>query len=62
MSDGTVDNLFSALVGKQIPGGCGECDAYQTMRQEQPGVWMLVVHHDDDCPSYRARVGRTGVN
>jgi hypothetical protein len=53
---------FSNLTGQEIPGGCDGCDAFQTVREEEPGVWVLVVHHDDDCRFYRARVGRGGHN
>jgi hypothetical protein len=51
---------FSNLTGREIPGGCAECSAYQTMRQELPGVWVLVVHHDDDCRFYMERASRRG--
>lgn len=60
MSQPPID--FSALVGHKIPGGCDECDAFQTVTEESVGVWSLVVHHDDDCRFYRAHVGKRGVN
>jgi hypothetical protein len=49
-----IDDLFRKAHGKQIPGGCEDCDAYQTMDEVRPRVHMLTVHHDDDCPTLRA--------
>jgi hypothetical protein len=60
MSQPPVD--FSNLVGREIPGGCEECNAFQTMSEVSEGVWSLVVHHDDDCRFYRAHVGRSGAD
>lgn len=37
------------LVGRRIPGGCDDCDAYQSMVLTE-GIYMLTVHHDDTCP------------
>jgi hypothetical protein len=53
---------FSDLVGRETPGGCSECDAYQTVREEAEGVWVLTVHHDERCRFYRARVRKGGAN
>lgn len=33
-----------------MPGGCDDCNAYQTFREQEPGVYVLTVHHDDGCP------------
>jgi hypothetical protein len=41
--------LFAQL-GPEVPGGCEDCDAYQT-GEEVDGIFMLQVHHDDDCPT-----------
>ena len=60
MSQPPVD--FSALAGREIPGGCDECDAYQTMHEVSEGVWSLTVHHEETCRFYRGRVGRQGMN
>jgi hypothetical protein len=49
------DDLFSQIEDQPIAGGCDQCDAYQTMAVESPGVYVLVVHHDDWCPVLRAR-------
>lgn len=48
MSD--IADPFASLAGKHIGGGCDDCNAYQQMRQEAPGVWALGVFHDDGCP------------
>ena len=50
MSD--LDQLFAAMAGRQIPGGCDDCDAYQTMTQ-QHGIHVINIHHDDTCPTWR---------
>jgi hypothetical protein len=50
-----IDAVLSQLVGRETPGGCGTCDAYQTVREWKPGIWSLTVHHDDYCPEWRAR-------
>lgn len=44
--------MFRALEGQRIPGGCLDCDAYQTVREATPGVYIVTVHHDDTCPRY----------
>lgn len=43
------------LAGRRVPGGCGDCDAYQVMTEDS-GVFVLTVHHDDTCPTYRGSV------
>jgi hypothetical protein len=55
MDDDTLQHLFDSLAGQELPGGCPDCDAYQEMTELQPGVWSLIVFHDDDCPQWRAR-------
>ena len=52
MSD--LVNLFGAVDGAEIPGGCERCDAFQTLSVLTAGVWHLVVHHDDGCPVLEA--------
>jgi len=53
---------LDALLGQKIPGGCDDCDAYQTMAQAD-GFYILRVHHDDWCATLakhvRARQGMT---
>lgn len=53
MSDPVV-NILGPLEGAEIPGGCDDCDAYQTVEAVQSGVWVLTVHHDDSCPTWMA--------
>ena len=57
MSHGTIGDLFHSLTGRPLPGGCDDCDAFQIMEEDKthPGVWHLVIHHDDECPLWRAR-------
>jgi hypothetical protein len=45
-----VSAMLGPLAGAQVPGGCDECDAYQTVEAAAPGVWTIQVWHDDDCP------------
>jgi hypothetical protein len=42
--------VLGPLDGARIPGGCGVCDAWQTVRPIEAGVWVITVHHDDSCP------------
>lgn len=46
-----VGDVLASLNGQRIPGGCEDCDAYQTVRSEG-SVHLLTVHHDDWCSSY----------
>ncbi len=48
---------LDAKTGHRIPGGCDDCDAYQTMTK-QDGIYHVTVHHDDTCPWLRARTTR----
>jgi hypothetical protein len=41
------------LNGAVIPGGCPDCNAEQHLRQEEPGMWSIGIHHDDTCPTWR---------
>ena len=51
----------AALDGAVIPGGCDTCHAEQHVRQEQPGMWSIGVHHDDWCPTWqRIQAQRAG--
>lgn len=45
-----LTDLLGPLDGKHIPGGCDQCDAYQTATAIAVGVWNITVHHDDWCP------------
>ena len=55
-----LDDLMGQIEDQPIPGGCEECDAYQTVEMVKPGVHMIRVHHDDWCPALRAM--KSGTN
>ena len=41
------------LDGARIPGGCDQCNAYQTVTSPAYGhasITAVTVHHDDWCP------------
>ncbi len=46
-------NILGPWDGAEIPGGCGGCDAYQTVRAQSERVWIITIHHDDDCPVWQ---------
>ena len=51
-ADEALDNFSALLDQVQIPGGCEECDAYQTVPEQDPNSNIMHVNvvHDDDCP------------
>lgn len=46
-----IHGPHTAAAAGRVEGGCDECDAYQELRQELPGVWMVCVRHDNACPT-----------
>ncbi len=52
---GDLGDLFKRLEEQSIPGGCDQCEATQTFETVSPGVHVLHVEHEDDCPAMRAR-------
>ena len=46
-------SVLDAMTGHRMPGGCGDCTAFQTLDRHDSGVYVLTVHHDDTCPTYR---------
>lgn len=48
-------SYLDALTARRLPGGCDDCDAYQTVDQQSPGFYVITVRHDDTCPYLRAR-------
>jgi hypothetical protein len=46
-------DALGPLDGARIPGGCEDCEAYQTPVQIGRGAWVLQVFHDDWCPTLR---------
>ena len=53
-----VPSALDALTSRRLPGGCDDCSAYQTVEQHGPRLYLLLVHHDDTCPTYRAMSAR----
>ena len=47
-------SAIAGMAGRRLPGGCDDCDAYQTLERQPNDVWggvyVLTVHHDDGCP------------
>lgn len=41
----------------RLPGGCDDCNAYQTVTLDD-GIYRICIHHDDTCPFYRKRTAR----
>jgi hypothetical protein len=46
-------DFLGGLAGLRIPGGCDDCDAYQTVDTRHAPIYRITVHHDDTCPWYR---------
>ena len=48
------DSILRPLLGRRMPGGCDDCDAYQVLSRLPDDQWghvfFLAVHHDDTCP------------
>jgi len=53
----SINDIFKALAGQRIAGGCDRCNAYQTMTKEH-GIHVIHVHHDDWCPFLARYEGR----
>lgn len=49
---GDLGEVFRAMEGVRVPGGCEHCDAYQTIEANYWGsrIHRICVHHDDWCP------------
>ncbi len=54
MSADPLGELFGSIAGHRIDGGCDDCRAFRTLTEVMPGVWKLLIHHDDTCPYLRA--------
>ena len=52
--------LLADHVGAQVAGGCDDCDAYQTFRQDEPGVapHRQSRRHMSELPPARREPGR----
>jgi hypothetical protein len=55
----SADDLFRSLESGEIPGGCVQCNAVQRTTEIIPGVWSVIVAHDDDCPTLRAKKAKS---
>lgn len=55
--DDFLRKLAADLAGAVLPGGCNRCDAEQVLTEELPGVFILTIRHDDDCPVLAAKRG-----
>jgi hypothetical protein len=44
-------SVLDAMTGRRLPGGCDDCDAYQTVTLHTDGLYVLLVHHDATCPA-----------
>jgi hypothetical protein len=49
------DDFLKSLEGREVPGGCDQCNAVQRSVEVMPRVWSVIVAHDDDCPSQRTK-------
>jgi hypothetical protein len=52
--------FFDQIEDQPTPGGCSQCEAFQTVETVSPGVHIVRVHHDDWCPVLRAT--KSGAN
>ena len=43
-------DVLGAIDGLRVAGGCEHCDAYQTVEPAFEGVWIFIIHHEDECP------------
>jgi hypothetical protein len=54
-----ADDLFRSLEGREVPGGCDQCNAVQRSVEVMSRVWTLTIAHDDDCPFLRAKKAKS---
>lgn len=50
MTDDCTRSVLDAMTGRRLPGGCDDCNAYQTVTTQGGGLYVLTVHHDETCP------------
>ena len=46
----SAGDYLEQLTGQRIPGGCDECDAFQTVDTSHAPIYRIAVHHDEWCP------------
>ncbi|HEY8376594.1 MAG TPA: hypothetical protein VIK91_08905 [Nannocystis sp.] len=58
----TVTELFTALDGMEVEGGCGDCRAVQRIERIRgfDRITKITVVHDDSCPALARKAGRWG--
>ena len=51
-----AQSYLESIAGQTMRGGCADCDATQTVVQDDecPNLFVLRVEHAETCPSYRA--------
>jgi hypothetical protein len=49
-----LNSSLDGMTGRRLPGGCDDCNAYQTMTRAGGGLYLLTTHHDDTCPALAA--------
>lgn len=50
----SAGDYLEQLTGQRIPGGCDECDAFQTVDTSNAPIYRIAVHHDQWCPVHTA--------
>lgn len=58
---GLAARMLRPMIGQApVYGGCDACEANQTVHEDEmlPGVFHIVVHHDDWCPILAAHEAR----
>jgi hypothetical protein len=53
-------DIIRELNGQRIPGGCEECDSYQTAREDpdHPNIFHIHTWHEEECPWLAEREAR----
>ena len=46
----SIEELFEQIEDQPIEGGCDRCNAVQVVRMAEPGIFTMLVVHDDWCP------------
>lgn len=50
MTDRLLFDVLGPLEGTEIPGGCPQCEAHQTVKATTVTCWTITIHHDPGCP------------
>jgi hypothetical protein len=49
----TDHQAIAHLLGIRFAGGCPDCDAWQEMRRQPDGVYVITISHDPTCPTWQ---------